>query len=340
MGLCLLATLACTGPQLDLEPEAPAAAWTRLSAELMTTRWELVLPGGPDAEVAAQDAFAAIAQADLNLNEWKAGSPLAEVNRRAGEAATPVPTDLRALLHTSRDLHTQTGGAFDVTWAALWRVWDFAAEHPAPPDPAVVRARLPLIDGRLVEVDDAAGTVRLPRAGMLIGLGGIAKGWALDRAGERLRAHGQGNWMIRGGGQVVVAGTQDGRAWRVGLRDPRGDASDIFAELDLADGEGISTSGDYERFFLHGGARYHHILDPRTGYPTTGIRAAVVLTRNAAQADALSTAVMVMGPEAGLNLLERLPDVEGLVIDAAGQLHTTANLINRLRILHPPYASP
>ena len=151
---------------------------------------------------------------------------------------------------------------------------------------------------------------------MKIGLGGIAKGYALDRAAELLRAHGVRDFLILGGGQVMAGGHKDGKPWRVGIRDPRGEPEDYFATLDVTDAS-TSTSGDYERYFVLDGVRYHHILDPRTGMPSKGLRSVTTVSPDATLADALSTAIMVLGAERGLALAESL-GVGAVLVDNAG----------------------
>ena len=297
------------------------ADWAQFTAEQMATRVEVVLPAGPQAEARAAGVFAIFAEVAGYANEWRPGSPLAELNARAGGEAVPVPPRLYALLERSLALGELTDGAFDLTWAALWGLWDF--REGRVPEPAEIAARLPYIDYRRVELRD--GTARLPEAGMAIGLGGVAKGWALDESQLWLRAQGEANFLLSAGGQVYAAGERaPGRPWTVGIRDPRQGPEVAFALLSVRDAS-VSTSGDYERFFVVDGLRYHHILDPRTGYPARGLRSATVLCPEATLADALSTAVMVQGAERGLALLGRA-GAEGLVVDEAGRVLQTAGL--------------
>ena len=266
-------------------------------AEAMATTFVVELPDQPGAAEAAEEVFAIFRRIDAEMSEWKPTSPLSAVNRQAGGAAAPVPAELRALLHRGVEIGELTGGAFDVTWAALWGLWDFKAAEPRVPEAAEIARRVALIDYRQVEIDDAAGTVRLPRAGMKIGLGGIAKGYALERAAAVLDARGVGSYLLLAGGQVFARGRKGDRPWRVGIRDPRGGPDDSFASLDLTDAS-ASTSGDYESYFMLDGVRYHHILDPRTGMPARGLESATVIAADPTLADALSTALMVLGPRA------------------------------------------
>ncbi len=337
--LCLVLAVAAPayadGPLLDPElAAAPPARWQRLTTSVMATKFEIILPGDASATAAAREVFELFEDLDARMSEWKPSSPLSAVNRAAGGAAVAVPADLRALLRRCVEIGKMTGGAFDVTWAALWGLWDFKATPPRVPTAAEVRRRAALVDYRQIEIDDRAGTVRLPRAGMMIGFGGIAKGWALDRAAEVLRRHGVIHAMLQSGGQVLALGTQDGKPWRVGLRDPRGGPNEFFATLSVRD-ESVATSGDYENFFESGGMRYHHILDPRTGWPTRGVRAVVVLSADATLADALGKAPMVLGVQRGLALARRAK-VEVLLVDDRGRVHMTEGMRKRVQFLRAP----
>lgn len=290
------------------------------SAEVMATRLEVVLPRGHEA--AAELVFYVFRRVDAQMSEWKQGSPLATVNRAAGAEAVVVPEDLRSVIQRGLELSRLTEGAFDLTWAALWGVWDFRASQPRIPEASVLRQRVALVDYREVELDDRAGTVRLRRAGMKLGLGGIAKGHALDQVAALLRRSGVPSFMVSAGGQVLVGGRRGDRPWRVGIRHPRGARDEYLAVLHLTD-TSASTSGDYEHYFVRDGVRYHHIIDPRTGMPARGLRSATVISRDATLADALSTALMVLGRERALALVERRDDVEAVLIDDQGRLHAS-----------------
>jgi thiamine biosynthesis lipoprotein len=200
-----------------------------------------------------------------------------------------------------------------------------------------VAARLPLVDYRLLAVDARAGTAFLRRAGMRVHLGGIGKGYAVDRAAAILRSRGVGDFMIQSGGDLYAAGRHGDRPWRAGIRDPRGEG--IFAAMDLTDAT-LSTSGDYERFFVEDGRRYHHILDPGDGQPARGARSVSIVTDRAAVADALSTGVFVAGPEAGMRLIEQLPGVEGVIVTDRNDVLVSTGLRARLERLASPTDAP
>jgi thiamine biosynthesis lipoprotein len=272
------------------------------------------------------------------MSEWKASSPLSAVNAAAGREPVAVPDDLRDVIRRGIEIGALTDGAFDVTWAALWGLWDFTTDEPRVPADDEIARRAALVDFRAVRIDDEAGTVFLPRAGMMIGLGGIAKGCALDVAARALRERGVRDFLVSAGGQMMVGGSPEGaagRPWRIGIRDPRGAPDDFFAFVEVTDAS-VSTSGDYERFFEVDGVRYHHLLDPRTGRPARGLRSATVVSPDATLADALSTAFMILGRDRALALAERLPEVEAVLVDDDGAVHVTSGLTDRLRERHPP----
>jgi len=316
-------------------PASPdTAGFVTFVEQIMATPISVTVPAAAGRQ-AADLVFDVFRDVDARMNEWKPTSPLFAVNEAAGREPVVTPDDLRALLRRGIEIGELTEGAFDITWAALWGLWDFRAVPPRVPPADQIAQRVALVDFRSVRIDDAAGTVFLPRSGMRIGLGGIAKGYALDRAAEVLRTHGVRDFLISAGGQVYAAGQRGGRPWRVGIRDPRGPRDDYFAIVQITN-LSVSTSGDYERYFILEGVRYHHILDPRTGWPARGLRSVSVISPDATLADALSTALMILGPQRGLKLAERLDDVEAVVVDEHAAVRTTSGVNRILRIRHLP----
>jgi thiamine biosynthesis lipoprotein len=322
---------------VQLVRSARAPRFTTFTGEAMATTWQVTLPEGANpsaASAAADECFALFRRLDLELSEWKEGSPLAAVNRAAGVGPVAVPKELFALITRAIEIGRETDGAFDLTWAALWGLWDFRAAQPTVPAQDAVAARRALVDYRRVMLDPQAQTIFLPTKEMKIGLGGIAKGYALEQAGALLTERGFGDFLLVSGGQVYARGTRGGRPWQVGVRDPRGARDEVFATLPLA-GQSLSTSADNESFFVVDGVRYHHILDPKTGWPTRGLRSATVLHADPTLADALSTAVMVLGRERGLEVCTRL-GAQALLVDDVGDVVPTADLDARLTLLRPP----
>ncbi len=302
--------------------------------QIMAAPISVLLPETGGAE-AAEAVFAIFRRIDAEMSEWKPTSPLSALNEAAGEQPVVVPAELLDLLALGVSLGELTDGAFDITWAALWGVWDFRASPPSVPTDELIAERAALVDFRKLVLDAEAGTAFLPEAGMKVGLGGIAKGRALDLAAAELRGRGIDSFLLSAGGQMYAGGQRGDRPWRIGIRDPRGEPDDYFARLDVADAS-VSTSGDYERFFIRNGERYHHILDPRTGRPARGLRSATIVSTDATLADALSTAVMVLGPERGMELVESLGGVEAVLVDESARVLVSGGLVGRLRIDHEP----
>ncbi|MEZ5288559.1 MAG: FAD:protein FMN transferase [Vicinamibacterales bacterium] len=285
----------------------------------------------------AMDAvFAEFDRLEGLLSVWREGSDVQRLNAAAGQDLIPVSADTRRVLTAAAHASQVTHGAFDITFGALTDVWrfDHDQDNRIPTD-AEIASRLPFIDHAAVVVDEAAGTAGIRRAGVRVHLGGIGKGYAVDRAIALLRDAGFADFLIQAGGDLYAAGRRGDRPWRVGLQDPRGEPDAHFASVDLAD-ETFSTSGDYERFFLRDGVRYHHLLDPRTGRPARGCRSVTILAARALDADWLSTGVFILGPDEGLSLVESMPDAEAVIVTADNAVRVTSGLRDRVRVERAP----
>ena len=293
----------------------------------------LVTATGTQREVLSNDDVQLVLEifhdVDELMSEWKSESPLSNINNAAGDHSVRVPIKVFDAVRRALEIAELTNGAFDPTWAALWSLWDF--ERQSLPTEEEVLARLPLVDWERVQVEKES--IYLPERGMVLGLGGIAKGIALDRASKALLHRHINNFMIVIGGQVLVHGTNDDTPWKIGIRKPDGTADEYIAILNVTD-TCVSTSGNYEKYFEVDGIRYHHIIDPRTGFPARGTRSVTVITPDATLADALSTALFVMGPEQAIQLVDNLPDVDALIIDTSGQMHLSSEISSRLTFDH------
>ncbi len=319
---------------LEASPEASTRRYSTYTQEIMATPITVLLPA-EHGEAAASIVFDIFKQVDARMSEWKPTSPLSTVNGAAGAEAVEVPDDLRAIIRRGREIGNLTDGAFDITWAALWGLWDFNAKTPTVPDDDEIARRAALVDYRRIDIDDDAGTVFLPIKGMMIGLGGIAKGHALDLAAAALRERDVDSFLITAGGQTLVCGMRGDRPWRIGVRDPRGPPDDYFAHLELTN-VSVSTSGDYERYFIIESVRYHHILDTRTRRPARGLRSATVISADGTLADALSTSLMILGLDRALTLVETLDNVEAVIVDDRAQVHITSGLEGKIHDRHTP----
>jgi thiamine biosynthesis lipoprotein len=332
--VCALAGLAACGraPQ-----ERPATlveqARVAMGSELRLTAWTGDLEAA-DAAFAA--VFAEFDRLEALLSTWREGSDVQRLNAAAGTAPIAVARETIEILTLARQIGDLTHGKFDITFGALADIWRFDHDQDnRVPSAEAIQARLGLVDYRAVDVDAAARTAAIAGRGVRIHLGGIGKGYAIDRAAALLRGYELRDFMIQAGGDLYVAGRRGDRPWRLGIQDPRGAAGSIFANIELAD-RTLSTSGDYERFFIANGRRYHHILDPDSGEPAMGCRSVSIVAPRAVMADGLSTGVFVLGPREGMALIERLPDVEGVIVTADNGVLVSTGLRDRLTIVAPP----
>ena len=292
------------------------------------------------ATAAFEEVFTELDRLESLMSVWREDSEIVRLNEAAGLKPVSVSADVLEVLRMGREIGDWTEGGFDVTFGALAGVWKFDHDQDnRVPSRQEIDARLRLVDYRALELDPRAGTAYLAGRGMRAHLGGIGKGFAVDRAASMLRARGLTNFMIQFGGDLYVAGTRGERPWRLGIRDPRGPADRSFAALDVTNAA-FSTSGDYERYFMQDGRRYHHIIDPRTGEPARGSRSVTILALRATVADALSTGVFAVGPRAGLALIERLPDVEGVIVTEDNRVLVSSGLKGRLEVLGEPTDAP
>lgn len=312
--LIVLLTTACSS--------GPTTERYRMSRLLMGTFVDITVHA-PTRDKARRAANAAVAEIERveDLTSFHRQSGLARVNKSAG-SVQPIPVDreLLELISTSIRMAEKTGGAFDPTVGPLSRLWNFSSDEPYLPKKEEVAALLPLVGPQKIEIDIEEGTVRLVKTGMAVDLGAIAKGYALDRSRAVLEEMGIDSALINAGGDILAMGEKEkGVPWKIGVQDPR-QRGGILAIVELSD-RVIVTSGDYERFFMKDDTRYHHILDPGTGYPSRGVQSASISAKDGVTADALSTAVFVLGPKKGIELIDSLKDSECLIVDAQGKVH-------------------
>ncbi len=293
----------------------------------------VALTGGEreDAEAAIGAAFKEIARVEALMTTWDPESPLSKVNAASGGPGVAVPEELLTIIERSKRVSAQTGGKFDISFGAIGRLWDFKAKSPKPPAPAALAAALPLVDYRSVIVDRDKGTVRLAKPGMRIGLGAIAKGYAVDRASAILRSKGFDDFIVYGGGDLYISGKKGDRPWKMGIQNPR-DRGAYFAKFSLEKDGAVVTSGDYEKFFELEGRRYHHIIDPATGYPAKGTASVTVVAESTALADALATGIFVLGPEKGMALIEATPSLQGVIVDESLDIAVSSGLRGRIEV--------
>lgn len=283
-------------------------------------------------------ALAEIRRLEGLMTTWREDSELSRVNAAAGQGAVAVSAETLRVIEKSVWMSARSEGVFDITFEAMHGLWKFDQDlEEKIPDRRAVDAARKLIDWKKIRIDPEARTVKLERPRMRMSLGGIAKGYAVDAAARVLREEGLAAFFVQAGGDLFVQGRKpDGSAFRVGVRDPRGrDQTDWFAMLEVVD-HAFSTAGDYERGFIKGGKRYHHIIDPRTGFPATACRSVTVWARDAFTADAVDDAVFILGPEKGLALVESLDDAGAVIVDARNKVWVSERLKDKLQVLRPP----
>lgn len=294
---------------------------------LMGTSVEVIVwsPDRDASEEAVERAYAEVERIEKKLSVRKKDSRITEINQWAGTKPVEVDDEMYRLIRESKRFSEMSGGAFDITVQGLGDIWDFNRPGFREPGPDRVKRGLKRVDYRKIRLNERDSTVFLEEGGMEISLGGIAKGYAVDRAVGILRESGIKGGIVSAGGDLLAFGRKgNGEVWKVGVRNPR-DLSKNICVLPVSN-LSVATSGDYERYRMVDGKRVHHIIDPRTGYPSTECMSATVAARSAMTADALATAVFVLGPEAGLALLEGLPGVEGIVVDSDGKITASTGL--------------
>ncbi|HVK73250.1 MAG TPA: FAD:protein FMN transferase [Kofleriaceae bacterium] len=285
---------------------------------------------------AAQAVFAEFRRLDEMMTTWTPDSEVSRINAAAGGKAVVVSDETFAVIARAMEISRLSDGLFDITVGAFGGLWKFDEDMTGElPDPADVKARLKQIGWKDVVLDKKKKSVRLRRKGMKITLGGIAKGYAVDRGAKVLVDAGFTDFIVQAGGDMYVAGKKGTAPWVVGIRDPRGPRDQSFAVAPIED-HSFSTSGDYERGFVKDGVRYHHILDPRTGQPARTTRSVTVMAKDAFTADAWSKVLFIMGAAQAMPLVEKLPDFEAVFVDADNQVRVSSGLKDRLKILTPP----
>ncbi|MGK0222198.1 MAG: thiamine biosynthesis lipoprotein [Limisphaerales bacterium] len=303
-----------------VSPIALAATpqWFSQSEAIMGTRVHVELQ---HTDVARAEALIAAVMADMHrvdrvFSPYKPDSEISKVNQAAGQGWVAVSDEFFSLLVKSAQVSDLTQGAFDITYASVGRFYDYR-EGVAPDDEQVAQA-VHAIDYHHVQLDREAKKVRFDHPAVYIDLGGIAKGHAVDRAIELLQRAGVTQASVSAGGDSRILGDRNGQPWTVGVKNPRNEDK-MSVLLPLVD-TAVSTSGDYERYFERDGVRYHHILDPATGRSATGAMSVTILGPDATLTDGLSTSVFVLGADKGLALINQMPGIDAIIIDANGNL--------------------
>lgn len=286
------------------------------------------------APAAAEAVFAEIARIEKLMSPWRRGSDIEVLNRRGSAGPVKVSPETFALVEKSIAISSQTGGAFDITFASMAHLYNYRDRNFRPPADIAVRRALVLVDWRHLRLNKKQKSIAFCRKGVKVGLGGIAKGYAVARGIAVLKEKGIRGAIVEEGGDLQVLGDRYGTPWRAGIRHPR--KKDLLAALDLRDGEAIATSGDYERFAKFGGRKFHHIIDPRKGRPAGSSVSVSVVAGDPVTADAFATALFVLGPVEGGKLLAARKDIAAVIVDSELKVYASMSLRGRLEFFDAP----
>ena len=287
----------------------------------------------PSAQVAQTDMaeiFAEMQRLENILSRHVSGSDVQRINEAAGKEAVQVNPETIEVLRSALKFAALSNGVFDPTIAPLLDVWDFGGESPSVPTHEELVQVRELVNYSLVEIDEEKGRVFLPVTGMKLDLGGIAKGYIVDRGQESAKELASAAF-INAGGDINIRGRKpSGEDWRVAVQHPV-NPDRFIAIISMEEGS-VATSGDYQRYFEVEGTRYHHIIDPHTGMPADELSSVTVVAADTMTADALSTAIFILGREKGIELVESLPGIDAIVMDKSGDLIYTSGLEGKIEI--------
>jgi FAD:protein FMN transferase len=282
---------------------------TRMTVEVWTETTE-------QGNQAIDAVLAEMTRLDEAMSTYKPTSEVSKVNVEAAQHPVKISKELFDLLTRAVEFSRITHGAFDITYASVGFMYDFR-EHERPTEQQI-KAALPAVNYKHLVLDASAQTIRFTQSGVRIDLGGIAKGYAVDRGITLLQARGITHALVSAGGDSRIIGDRFGKPWIIGIRHPD-DRNKVIAKIPLAD-TALSTSGDYERYFDEGGQRYHHIIDPRTGKSASKVRSATIIAPTALQTDGLSKTAFVLGPDEAMKIYDQLQDVDAILVSPDGKV--------------------
>ncbi len=301
----------------------------RVSRPLLGTIINLTIMADEETASKASDAvFTEIERIENLMSPVRKTSDVYKMNHLTGMKSLKISSETMKLLEISKKVSEETSGAFDISFASISHLWNWRSEKFIPPSKETVQKNLPLVNYRNIKLPPENSTVKFARKGMKIGLGGIAKGYAVRRGLEVLKEHGVRGGIVEEGGDLQVTGTNNGRKWRTGLMHPR--EKKLILAIDLEDGESIATSGDYERGKTYQGKRYHHIIDPRTGFPTETFASVSVISKDPVLSDSYATAIFVMGLKDSKKFLKKHPEIKVVLIDQDMKIYISKELKDRI----------
>lgn len=296
--------------------------------KLMGSRFEItvVAPNEEMGYINIEEAAAEIQRIENMISSWDENSETSEINRNAGIQPVKISLELFKLIERSKQVSEITDGAFDITYASMDQIWKFDGSMQYPPTAAEIKNSVSKVGFRKIIMDSEESTVLLKDKGMKIGFGAIGKGFAADKAKELLMLKQVRAGIINAAGDLTTWGTKvSGEKWLIGIANPLS-KDKIFSWLPIVESS-VATSGNYEKYVTFGGVKYSHIIDPRTGYPATGINSVSIFTKTAELSDALATAVYIMGIDTGLTLIAQLRGTEAIIVDNENKIHKSNGII-------------
>ena len=279
------------------------------------------------AKKAITKSFDEMSRLENILSTYIPGSEISKLNFLAGikNKTVPVSSDLFKVVQRGIYWGKFSSGAFDISINPVTKLWEFDSDSPTLPDAKKLLNAVSLIDYR--DIFFKGNSISLKKTGMSLNLGAIGKGYAVDRAVETLKLHGIKNGLVNAGGDLMAFGLKDGtKPWNIGIQHPR-KPEKIIASLTLKD-KAVATSGDYQKYFILEGKRYHHILNSKNGWPSGKTISATVIANTVADADALSTALFILGEEKGLKLINSLEGVEGMILSNIKSTSFSSGFLN------------
>ncbi len=284
----------------------------------------IVAQDSATAEAGIDAVIVEITRIENLISDWKPDSQVSEVNANAGIRPVKVAAEVFGLTERAIALSKLTNGAFDISFAAMERVWKFDGSMTEMPSADAVKRSVENVGYQNIILDKEEGTIFLKKKGMKIGFGALGEGYATDRCRDMMLKEGIKAGIVNGSGDMSAWGKQpDGRDWVIGITDP-GRPGELFAVVPLRQGA-VVTSGSYEKFVVIDGKRYAHIINPATGYPATGLTSVTVFGPGAERANGFSTSLMVMGQEAGMKLINQFPEFSCVMITDDGKVVTSKN---------------
>ncbi len=273
---------------------------------------------------AIEKAFNEIDRLEQDMSEWIKTSPISMAAYHAGQKPVLITPEISELVAKALSISKQTDGAFDISFKPLGKLWDVKNRTEPPSQDAIDSAKA-LVNYNRIELEETELKLFLKKQGMSIGLGGIAKGYAAEAAGKILALNGITNYIVYAGGDLYVSGQKGSLPWTSGIKNPKAEER-LFSTFGILKSQGIATSGDYENYFVYQGRKYHHIINPKTGYPSEGYRSVTVFSENPALADAYATAFFILGYEKALAIVDEVKTIAFIMIDNSYELKKSPNL--------------